>query len=431
MKILVIGSGGREHALCWKIAGSPKCEKLYCAPGNDGMSDVAELVDIKADDIDGLVEFAKARSIGLTVVGPEMPLVAGIVDRFQDEGLKVFGPTKELAALEGSKVFAKELMKRLGVPTAGFRVFDKVEDALKHIETIKPPFVVKADGLAAGKGVVICKTTDDGKDALSRMMIERCFGSSGDRVIIEDCLMGEEASIIVVSDGKNIVPLASSQDHKRVFDADKGPNTGGMGAYSPAPVVTDALFKDILDTAVFPVIRGLAKEGTPYKGALYAGIMITDKGPFVLEFNARFGDPETQAIMPRLKSDLVEMLERSADGNLEGFKAQWDKRPCVSVVIASGGYPGEHDKGMEIKGLEEVRKLKDAVVFHAGTKLGRRSTDGHKLFITSGGRVLNVTALGNDMPAAIENCYKAVRMIAFERMHYRTDIGHRAVKACA
>jgi len=429
MKILVVGSGGREHALCWKIAESPKCEKLYCAPGSDGMSSVAELVNVKADDMDGLAKFARAGSIDLTVVGPEMPLVAGIVDRFQKEGLKVFGPAKELAALEGSKVFAKELMKRLGVPTADFKVFDKIEEALRYIETKKLPFVIKADGLAAGKGVVICKSLDDGKEALSKMMIERCFGDSGDRVIVEDCLVGEEASIIVISDGKDIVPLASSQDHKRVFDSDKGPNTGGMGAYSPAPVVTDALFKQIIDTTVLPVIRGLAKEGRPYKGALYAGIMLTDKGPFVLEFNARFGDPETQAILPRLKSDLVEMIELAIDGKLNDFKAEWDRRPCVSVVIASGGYPGKYEKGMEIKGLEEIQKLKGTVVFHAGTKLGKRSTDGHKLFITSAGRVLNVTALGNDMKDAINNCYKAVRLIKFDKMHYRTDIGYKALKA--
>lgn len=428
MKILVIGSGGREHALCWKIAQSPKCEKLYCAPGSDGMSDIAKPVNIKADDIDGLLKFAKSESMDLTVVGPETPLVAGIVDRFTSQGLKIFGPAKELAALEGSKVFAKELMKKFGVPTADFRVFDKIEDALKYIETRIPPFVIKADGLAAGKGVVICKTLDDGRDALSRIMIERCFGDSGDRVIIEDCLAGEEASIIIISDGKNIVPLASSQDHKRVFDADKGPNTGGMGAYSPASVVTDALFKNILDVAVFPVINGLAKEGRPYKGVLYAGIMVTEKGPFVLEFNARFGDPETQAIMPRLKSDLVEAMENAIAGKLDGYKLEWDERPCVSVVMASGGYPGEYSKGMEIGGLEEVSMMKDVAVFHAGTKLGKRATDGHRTFITTGGRALNITALGKDMKTAIDRCYTAVRTISFDRMHYRTDIGYRALK---
>jgi phosphoribosylamine--glycine ligase len=429
MKILLIGSGGREHALAWKIAQSPKCEKLYCAPGSDGMSGIAEPVNIKSDDIKGLADFAKKNGVGLTVVGPEAPLVAGIVDLFQKEGLRIFGPAKDLAALEGSKVFAKERMKAIGVPTADFRVFEVYDEALQYVNSMKAPLVIKADGLAAGKGVFVCRTIEDQKAALKEIMINRTFADAGNRVIIEECLSGEEASIIVISDGNNVVPLASSQDHKRAFDGDKGPNTGGMGAYSPAPVITDELSREILDTAVLPVIRSLAAEGKPYKGVLYAGIMVTEKGPYVLEFNARFGDPETQAIMPRLKSDLVEAMERAIDGKLAGYSMQWDPRPCVSVVAASSGYPGTYKSGMEIDGLPEASRIKDVVIFHAGTKMGRRAADGKDLFIANGGRVLNVTALGADYRAAIEACYGALRLIHFDRMHYRTDIAYRATRA--
>ncbi|MDD5496097.1 MAG: phosphoribosylamine--glycine ligase [Candidatus Omnitrophica bacterium] len=428
MRILVIGSGGREHAMCWKIATSPKCEKLYCAPGNGGISEIAELADIKADDVKGLLDFATAKKIDLTVVGPEVPLAAGIVDIFTEKGLRIFGPAKKMAMLEGSKVFAKELMKRLGVPTADFRVFERSDEAVSYIETRPAPLVVKADGLAAGKGVIICKTKNEARQAVKDILDKRIFGDAGNKVIIEDCLDGEEASIIVISDGKSVIPLASSQDHKRIYDADKGPNTGGMGAYSPAPVVTDALLKKVLDEVIDPVIKGLAREGMVYKGALYAGMMITAQGPRVLEFNVRFGDPETQAILPRLKSDLVEAMERSIDGKLDGYNMEWDPRPCISVVMASGGYPGDYEKGMEISGLEETKKMRDVRVFHAGTKLGQRSKDAGKLFVTSGGRVLNVTALGKDITDAIEHCYEAVKKIQFDGMHYRRDIGHRAIR---
>lgn len=427
MNILVVGSGGREHALSWKISKSPKCTKLYCAPGNGGISEVAQLVNIQADDVEGLLKFAKDNSIGLTVVGPEVPLVKGIVDAFTKEGLKIFGPKAELAMIEGSKVFAKELMKRFGVPTADFRVFDNSADALKYLDTKTAPLVVKADGLAAGKGVVVAKTIEEAKAAVKKMMIGKVFGAAGEKVIIEECLSGEEASIIIVSDGSNIIPMASSQDHKRVFDHDMGPNTGGMGAYSPAPAVTDELFRKIIDTAVMPVIKGLEREGRPYKGALYAGIMLTAKGPFVLEFNARFGDPETQAILPRLKTDLVDIMERSISGTLAGFKPEWDPRPCVSVVVASGGYPDKFEKGKEITGVDEAGKMKDVFIFHAGTRAGRRSTDKGRVFITSGGRVLNVTALGMNFSGAMDNCYSAVSRIQFDDMHYRRDIGQKAV----
>ena len=404
MKILVVGSGGREHALCWKLAQSPKCTKLYCAPGNGGISQVAELVDIKAEDISGLLKFAKEKKIDLTVVGPEIPLVAGIVDIFRKEGLKIFGPSKDCALLEGSKVFAKELMEKAHVPTAGFKVFDSYEAAIKYLEGRKPPVVVKADGLCAGKGVVVCKTITEAKEAIENMFVKKAFGDAAKKVIIEECLAGEEASIIVLSDGKNVAALASSQDHKRVFDSDKGPNTGGMGAYSPAPVVTDKLFKEIMDAVIYPVVNRMAADGKPFKGVLYAGIMVTKDGPKVLEFNTRFGDPETQAILPRMKSDLVEAIENTIDGKLEGYHLQWDSRPCVCIVAASGGYPGDYEKGIEIKGIEHASALKDVVIFHAGTKAGRRAKDGNSTFITSGGRVLNVTALGKDIRDAINNC---------------------------
>ena len=429
MRILVVGGGGREHALCWKIAKSPKCEKLYCAPGNGGISQVAELVNISADDIASLVKFAKENRIDLTVVGPEIPLTSGIVDLFQKNNLRIFGPTKDCSRIEGSKVFSKELMKRFNIPTADFKIFDNINSALAYLDTKSSPIVVKADGLCAGKGVVVAKTIVEAKIAVTDMMVGKIFGSAADKVIIEDCLAGEEASIIVISDGENVMPLASSQDHKRIFNGDKGPNTGGMGAYSPAPIVTDALLKKIMDEVIYPVIRGLAKEGRKYVGALYAGIMITPSGPKVLEFNARFGDPETQAIMPRLTSDLVELFERAIDGKLAGYSLQWDKRACVSVALVAGGYPGNYAKGMEIKGLDSVKAMKDVVVFHAGTKMGHRATDNKDTFITNGGRVLNVTALGSDIKSAIALCYNAISRINFDKMHYRNDIGCRALKA--
>jgi len=427
MRILVIGSGGREHALCWKIAKSKLCTKLYCAPGNGGISETAELVDIEADDIIGLLDFALDKNIDLTVVGPEAALVAGIVDKFESKGLKIFGPSKSCALIEGSKVFSKELMKRWGIPTADFKVFSNPDEALKYLDEKEAPLVVKADGLCAGKGVIVCKSIASARDAVNTMMVKKSFGDAAKKIIIEECLIGEETSIIVVSDGKNVVPLASSQDHKRVFDGDKGPNTGGMGAYSPAPVVTGAVFKEIIDKIILPMIKGMAKEGKPYKGALYAGIMMTKEGPKALEFNARFGDPETQAIMPRLESDLVDLMMRSIEGRLENYSLNWDRRPCVSVVAASGGYPGNYEKGIEIKGVDLAKALKDVVIFHAGTKQGRRATDGSSTFLTNGGRVLNVTALGSDIKDAINNCYTALGKVSFDRIHYRRDIGFRAV----
>jgi len=420
VNVLVVGSGGREHAITWKIAQSRRVDKIYCAPGNGGMSEIAELVDIGVEDIGGLLGFAKKKKIDLTIVGPEVTLVAGIVDQFQQAGLKIFGPVKELANLEGSKVFAKENMAKLGVPTADFKVFKDAEKAKKYIKEKSAPLVVKADGLCAGKGVIVCKTENEAIDAIKLIMEDKKFGAAGDKVIVEDCLVGEEASIIVLSDGKNVVPLASSQDHKAIYDGDKGANTGGMGAYSPAPAVTDGLFKKIMEEIIKPIIKGISREGKFYKGVLYAGLMMTEQGPKVLEFNVRFGDPETQAIFPRLKNDLVELIQASIDGTLDKQALDWDPRPCVSVVIASGGYPAKYEKGKTITGLDEVKKMKDIVAFHAGTK--RAQT-----FVTNGGRVLNVTALGNSIKEAIDKAYKAVGKINFENMYYRRDIGRRAL----
>jgi len=422
MKILVIGSGGREHAIVWKLSQSRIADKIYCAPGNGGIKEIAELVDIKADDTQGLLDFAKKNNIDLTVVGPEMPLVKGIVDIFNKNGLRIFGPLKELAMLEGSKVFAKTVMTRFKVPTAGFKVFDNPDSAKKYIKERGAPIVVKADGLAAGKGVIIAKTIKEAEQAIDSIMVARIFGESGDKIILEDCLEGEEASLLIFTDGKTIVPLESSQDHKRIFDNDKGPNTGGMGAYSPAPVVSKKILDEAIERVFRPVIGGLAKQGKVYKGVLYAGLMITKNGIMVLEFNVRFGDPETQAILPRLKSDLVEIILACIDGTLDKIDVKWDNASCISVVCASKGYPDEYEKDKEILGLEEARKIKDIVIFHAGTK----NENGR--ILTSGGRVLGVTSLGRDIKSAKENAYKAIEEIRFEGMQYRKDIGDRAIK---
>ena len=421
MRVLVVGSGGREHALAWKMSQSKKVDKIFCAPGNGGIRESADIVPIKADDIEGLLNFAKQNKIDLTLVGPEVPLVKGIVDIFSKEGLKVFGPSKELAMLEGSKIFAKETMKRFNVPTADFKVFSDAKEAKKYLKEKGAPVVVKADGLASGKGVIVAKTIEEAEEAIDSMLVKKIFGSSGEKIVIEECLDGEEASILVFSDGRNIVPLVSSQDHKRIFDNDKGPNTGGMGAYSPAPIVSGKIFNEIIEKVFRPVIDGFSKEGKFYRGVLYGGIMITKKGPMVLEFNVRFGDPETQAVLPRLKSDLVDAIIACIDGDLDKVDLEWDGRPCLCIACASKGYPGSYEKHKEIRGLAEVEKLKDAKVFHAGTTL----EDG-KIF-TSGGRVLGVTALGNDIKSAKKNAYDAVKKIDFEGMQYRSDIGDKAI----
>jgi len=425
MRVLVVGSGGREHALVWKIAQSKKVGKIFCAPGNGGIKELAEIVNVKADDIDALLNFAKENKIDLTVAGPEVPLVKGIVDRFTEEGLRIFGPTKELAMLEGSKVFSKETMKRFGAPTADFKVFTDAAKAKEYLRKKGAPIVVKADGLAAGKGVVVAKTIEEAEDAIESMLVKKIFGSAGEKIILEDCLEGEEASILVFSDGKNIVPLVSSQDHKRIFDNDKGLNTGGMGVYSPAPVVSGEIFDEIIESSFRPIIDGFSKEGKFYKGVLYGGLMITKDGPMLLEFNVRFGDPETQAILPRLKSDLVDALTACIDGTLDKIDIQWDERPCLCVVLASGGYPGSYEKHKEIIGLIDVKKWEDVIVFHAGTAF----EDG-KIF-TSGGRVLGVTGMGRDIKQAKLNAYSAIDRIKFKNMQYRKDIGDRAIKRLA
>ena len=421
MKILVVGSGGREHAIVWKLSLSKKVEKIFCAPGNGGIKELAEIVDIKADDIQGLLGFAKNNKIDLTVVGPETALVKGIVDIFTKEGLKIFGPSKDLAMLEGSKIFAKEIMQKFKVPTAGFKIFENPLDAKRYLNEKGAPIVIKADGLAAGKGVIIPKTIEEGEKAIDVIMVEKVFGESGKRIIIEDCLEGEEASMLIFTDGKTIAPLESSQDHKRILDNDKGPNTGGMGAYSPAPVVTSDILEYVIKNVFTPVIDGLKKEDKIYKGVLYAGLMITKNGPMVLEFNVRFGDPETQAILPRLESDLADIMLACISGTLDKIDVKWDKRPCLSVVCASKGYPDEYEKNKEITGLEQAKKMKDVIVFHAGTK-----NENGKI-ITSGGRVLGVTGLGKDIRSAKVNAYKAVEKIRFEGMQYRKDIGARAL----
>ncbi|MFH1478899.1 MAG: phosphoribosylamine--glycine ligase [Candidatus Omnitrophota bacterium] len=420
MKVLVIGSGGREHALTWKIAKSPKVKKIFCAPGNGGTKDIAENIDIKADDIDSLLNFAKKESIDLTVVGPEVPLTKGIVDKFNKGSLKVFGPCKDLALLEGSKIFAKETMKRFNIPTADFEVFKDASEAKEYIRKKGLPIVIKADGLAAGKGVVVAKTDKEAYEAIDSMLVKKIFGSSGERIIIEDCLEGEEASILIFSDGKNIVPLVSSQDHKRIFDGDKGPNTGGMGAYSPAPVVDDRLFREIIDSIFKPIIEGLNKEGSPYKGVLYGGLMIKNDKLSVLEFNVRFGDPETQAILPRLKSDLVDIMLACIDGKLDKIDVEWDKRSCLAIVASSKGYPGPYEKDKLISGLD---KVKEALVFHAGTV----SKDGE--VFTSGGRVLSVSSVGDTILSANSKAYQEIKKIDFDGIYYRKDIGDKAIKS--
>lgn len=421
MKVLLIGSGGREHVLAWKIKQSPLVTKLYCAPGNGGISDSAECVNIAADDITGLLTFAKSKKIDLTVVGPEAPLVAGIVDIFEREGLKIFGPNLQAAQLEGSKVFAKEMMSRFNVPTAPFEIFDNSFDALQYLKRAEFPLVVKAEGLAAGKGVIICKDLAEGEKAIKLIMQEKVFKEAGERVVVEEFLPGEEASILAISDGDHYVLLDTAQDHKKIFDDDLGPNTGGMGAYSPAPVVDEKTLKIIDARVIEPMIRGMKREGIPFKGVLYAGLILTVDGPMTLEFNVRFGDPEAQAILPRLQNDLVEVMLAACEGRLNRFKLNWDKRSCVCVVMSSGGYPGKYETGKLIKGLDAAATEKDVVVFHAGTE---RRKDG---CYTSGGRVLGVTGFGDSIQKAIDCAYKAVDKITFDHYFFRRDIGAKAV----
>lgn len=419
MKILVIGSGGREHALVWKMRQSARVEDIWCAPGNAGISRDASCVNIPADDIPALVGFAKEKGIDITVVGPEAPLVAGIVDAFKRENLKIFGPAKEAAVLEGSKAFMKEFCRRYDIPTSASKTFSDAEGAKKYLKDIPLPVVIKADGLAAGKGVSICRTYEEACGAVDAIMIERRFGDAGRFIVVEEFLEGEEASFIAVCDGNHVLPLAGSQDHKAVFDGDTGPNTGGMGAISPAAVLSPQLTELVMERVMIPACCGMVTEGMPFVGVLYAGLMIRDGEPKVLEFNVRFGDPETQALIVRLKSDLVDVIEAAISGALNRIHLVWDPRPSVCVVMASGGYPGEYEKGCVISGLDEAGAMGDVHLFHAGTRRDNGAV------LTNGGRVLCVTALGSDMPSAISKAYEAVDRIKWEGVHFRRDIGRR------
>ena len=423
MKVLIIGGGGREHALAWKVAQSPLANEVFVAPGNAGTASEANLtnVDIDVLDLDGLVDFARSEAIDLTIVGPEAPLVAGVVDRFQDAGLDIFGPTQGAAQLEGSKAFTKDFLARHAIPTAEYQTFTAVEPALAYVAEKGAPIVIKADGLAAGKGVIVAETRDDAEAAVRDMLEANAFGDAGARVVIEEFLEGEEASFIVMVDGEHIVPMATSQDHKRVGEGDTGPNTGGMGAYSPAPVVTSDVYQRVMDEVIEPTVRGMASEGHPYAGFLYAGLMITPDGqPKVIEYNCRFGDPETQPIMLRLESDLAELCQAGARGQLAGRDCHWSSQPAIGVVMAAQGYPGSYRKGDAINGIEAAEAL-GCKVFHAGT----RHQDGQ--LVTSGGRVLCVTALGDDVAKARELAYRGAEAISFEGAFCRGDIAHRAM----
>src|SRR4029450_2084930 len=421
MKILVIGSGGREHALVWKISQSPIVTKLFCASGSAAIGELAQCLAINPEQIEKLADFAEKEKIDLTVVGPELPLTLGITDLFESRGLRIFGPNKTAAQLEGSKAFAKEILQENNIPTATFGTFTDQVAAKQHIERHPAPYVIKADGLAAGKGVVISLTINDALDVVDKILVKKVFGEAGEKVVIEEFLEGEEGSFMVLTDGKHILPLASSQDHKRVFDNAQGPTTGGMGAYSPAPVVTPAVQKRIFDEILNPLLTGLKKKGITYRGVIYVGLMITKTGPKVLEFNVRFGDPECQPIMMRLKSDLVPLLEATIDGKLNQVEAEWYEDPAVCVVLSARGYPGPYDKGCEIRGLDKLRHWDKGFVFHAGTakENGR--------WLTSGGRVLGVTARGSDIGNAVKNAYAAVSQISWDGMHYRKDIARRAI----
>ncbi|MFH0730549.1 MAG: phosphoribosylamine--glycine ligase [Pseudomonadota bacterium] len=422
MKVLVIGGGGREHALVWKIAQSAKVKKIYCAPGNAGIAGLATCVPISADDNRALLEFAKKETIDLTVVGPEGPLSTGIVDAFEAEGLRVFGASKKAAEIEASKSFAKNLMVKYGIPTAAGRSFTSFKQAESYVRDTGAPIVVKADGLAAGKGVVVCATIKEAVEALEDIMVKKSFGDAGKMVLVEECLAGEEASFLAFTDGKTVLPLPSSQDHKAVFDNDRGPNTGGMGAYSPAPVVDRIMRDKIMKEVMVPTVRAMAAEGRPYKGVLYAGLMIDRDRIRVLEFNGRFGDPEAQPLLMRLKSDIVEIMEAVIDGRLDACKLDIDLRASVCVVMAAGGYPGAYKKGLPISGIEKVQRMKDVVVFHAGTGIANNKV------VANGGRVLGVTALGDTVQDAIRKAYQAVSKISWEKVHYRKDIGEKACR---
>jgi len=422
MNVLLIGSGGREHAIAWKLAQSKNLSKLYIAPGNPGTAQCGENIPIAGDDADKLLEFSRQNNVELVVVGPEDPLAGGIVDKFEAAGIKAFGPSGKAAQLEADKAFAKQLMRASCVSTAEGRTFDRYDEAKAYIASRDEPVVIKAAGLAKGKGVFVCDEPSDGILAAEKIMCDKIFGSAGDIVVVEDKLLGEEASILAFVDGRNIYVMESSQDHKPIGDGDTGPNTGGMGAYSPAPVITEALMDQITREVLVPTVDGMNRNGTPYKGVLYAGIMVTAGGPRVLEFNVRFGDPETQPILMRLKSDLLEVMLAVCDGTLDEVTLAWDRRPAVCVVMASGGYPDDYQKGKKITGLEKAGQLDDVIVFHAGTK------EDHGDIVTAGGRVLGVTALGETIEQAKARAYQAVDKISFDGAYCRRDIADKAIR---
>jgi len=423
MNLLIIGSGGREHALAWKIAQSPRADRVFVAPGNAGTAEDAENVPIAAEDTAALIQFARQNDVGLTVVGPEAPLAAGVVDAFQREGLRIFGPKKSAAELEASKVFCKDLLRKADVPTAEYHVFADAQAALRHLQDREDaPVVVKADGLAAGKGVIVCRGRDEALDAVNLIARDRAFGSAGSRLVIEERLDGEEASVLAITDGKTIVTLQPAQDHKPAYDGDTGPNTGGMGAYCPAPLVDDEMLHWIEEHVLVPTVHAMKRARRPFAGVLYAGLMMTNQGPKVLEYNVRFGDPECQPLLMRLRTDLVDLLEATVDGRLDEIEPlDWDPRPAVCVVMAAEGYPGDYEKGRLIRGLDEAAKLPDVKVFHAGTK---RTDEG---VVTAGGRVLGVTALGDSIALAKLQAYKAVKCIRWRGAWCRKDIADKAM----
>jgi phosphoribosylamine--glycine ligase len=419
-RVLVVGSGGREHTLVWKLSQSRVIAEIYCAPGNGGISQFAECVPIKADDIAGIVDFASKNEIDIVVVGPELPLTLGLVDALEKVGIKAFGPSQKAAEIEGSKAFAKDLLQRYGIPTASYGVFTDIETARNFAREIKGPWVIKADGLAAGKGVIICSTLEEADSAIEEIMTGANVGQAGEKIVIEEFLEGEELSILAFCDGKSIIPMVPAQDHKRIFDGDEGPNTGGMGAYTPVPIATPELMEEIDEKILQPVIKAMQKEGRPYRGVLYPGLMLTKEGPKVLEFNCRFGDPETQVVLPRLESDLGEIILAVVDGELDKLNIAWKPQACITVVMASGGYPGSYQTGYPIKGLN-TELANDVIVFHSGT-----SKEDERI-VTAGGRVLSITALGNSLTQARECAYQTVQKITFEGSQYRSDIANRAL----
>ncbi|MHB8895605.1 MAG: phosphoribosylamine--glycine ligase [Candidatus Geothermincolia bacterium] len=422
MKVMIVGSGGREHALAWKLSQSPAVSDMFFVPGNGGMREIGECVQADVEDVEAVASLAEARGVDLTIVGPEAPLVGGLVDAFAAHNLRAFGPGRQAARLEGSKQFAKSVMERHGIPTGRARFFEDFDEAKSYVESQRPPMVVKADGLAAGKGVIIAQTTDDAVQALKDCLVDGVFGESGARVLVEEFLEGPEVSILSLSDGESVAHMVPSQDHKRAFDGDEGPNTGGMGAYSPVPLLDQETERAIHERVMDSTVLAMRQEGNPYRGVLYGGLMLTDDGMKVLEFNVRFGDPETQVVLPRMSSDLAGALLATVDGTVGDLHMEWLPDYCVCVVIASGGYPGRYTRGIQISGLKAAAADSKVEVFHAGTALH------HGSVVTSGGRVLNVVARGKDFAEARGLAYEAVNMISFEGMHYRTDIGFRALE---